>query len=110
MGVIICYQIIYSDIADHMSEFATLKAMGYGHSFFLNLVLRQSLYLSVMGFVPGLLVSYLFYAGLSRFTGLTMRLSPGVALSVLLATMLMCSISGLLALRKLLSVDPAELF
>lgn len=110
VGVIICYQIIYSDIADHLSEFATLKAMGYGHGFFLALVLRQSLYLSVMGFVPGLLMSYGFYAGLSRFTGLTMRLSSGVALLVLVAAMLMCAISGFLALRKLLSVDPADLF
>jgi putative ABC transport system permease protein len=28
VGVIICYQIIYSDLDDHMGEFATLKAMG----------------------------------------------------------------------------------
>ena len=34
VGMVICYQVIYSDIADHMAEFATLRAMGsrYGRS------------------------------------------------------------------------------
>jgi putative ABC transport system permease protein len=108
--VIICYQIIYSDIADHLREFATLKAMGYTNRYFLSLVLRQSLYLSLMGFLPGAVLSYACYAGLSAFTGLTMELSVSVVLAVLLVTMAMCAVSGLLALRKLLSADPAELF
>jgi putative ABC transport system permease protein len=110
VGVIICYQIIYSDIADHMREFATLKAMGYTNSYFLGLVLRQSLYLSLLGFVPGLVVSLLCYRLLSGITGLTMELTLSVAIIVLVVTLLMCVVSGLLALRKLLSVDPAELF
>jgi putative ABC transport system permease protein len=110
VGVIICYQIIYSDIADHLREFATLKAMGYTNSYFLALVLRQSMYLSLMGFLPGVVLSYACYAGLSAFTGLTMELSVSVVLAVLLVTVAMCVVSGILALRKLLSADPAELF
>lgn len=110
VGVIICYQIIYSDIADHMSEFATLKAMGYTNPYFLRMVLNQSLYLSVMGFLPGALLSYVCYQIISAVTGLTMHLSFATAALVLLVTMLMCVVSGLLAVRKLLSLDPAELF
>jgi putative ABC transport system permease protein len=110
VGVIICYQIIYSDIADHMPEFATLKAMGYPNSYFVMLVLRQSLYLSLMGFVPGVILSYVCYQAIAAMTGLTMELSPIVAIYVLLVTLLMCVVSGLLAVRKLLSLDPAELF
>lgn len=110
VGVIICYQIIYSDIADHMREFATLKAMGYTNSYFFVLVLCQALYLSILGFVPGLFVSLLCYEGLSSITGLTMDLSFSTILIVLATTIAMCVVSGVLALRKLLSVDPAELF
>lgn len=110
VGVIICYQIIYSDIADHMREFATLKAMGYTNRYFLGLVLCQSLYLSIMGFVPGMLLSLVCYEALASFTGLTMELTYYTAITVLLTTMAMCVVSGMLALRKLLSVDPAELF
>ena len=110
VGVIICYQIIYSDIADHMREFATLKAMGYTNAYFVMLVLRQSLYLSVMGFVPGAVLSYACYKAMSGLTGLTMEMTPTTAITVLLVTMLMCVVSGFLAVRKLLSLDPAELF
>lgn len=110
VGVVICYQIVYADIADHMGEFATLKAMGYSGSYFVRLVLEQCLYLSVLGFVPGWIISWISYCVLAEVTGLTMSLSPLLALSVLLITLLMCTISGALAVSKLLAADPAELF
>jgi len=110
VGVVICYQIVYADIADHLREFATLKAIGYGSGYFLALVMEQCLYLSLLGFLPGLAVSYVSYRVLALYTGLTMDLSPALALLVLLATAVMCTLSGLLAVTKLLSTDPAELF
>ena len=110
VGVVICYQIVYADIADHMREFATLKAIGYGSRYFLGLVLQQCLYLSVLGFLPGLAVSFLAYKILERVTGLTMELSLLLALSVLGVTAAMCVISGLLAVSKLIAADPADLF
>jgi putative ABC transport system permease protein len=110
VGVIVCYQIIFSDIAAHMREFATLKAMGYTSPYFVKLVLRQAVYLSLLGFLPGTLLSYACYLGMSSITGLTVQMSLAMALFVLFITMLMCVVSGLLAVRKLLSLDPAELF
>lgn len=110
VGVIICYQIIFSDIADHMGEFATLKAMGYNHRYFLGLVLCQALYLSLLGFIPGMVLSYILYMAISLVTGLTLALTPATAALVLVVTVAMCVVSGLLAVRKLLSLDPAELF
>jgi len=110
VGIVICYQIIHADISDHMREFATLKAMGYKSPFFLFLVLRQSLYLSVLGFAPGLIISYGAYTLLTYITGLTMELTWPLALTVLGVTALMCIISGLFAVNKLLRADPAELF
>lgn len=109
VGVIIVYQIIYSDIADHMSEFATLKAMGYRNSYFFGLVLCQSVYLSLLGFIPGLIASAVIYQGLSYFTGMTMTLSKPL-LGVLAITVCMCAVSGVLAVRKLIAADPASLF
>jgi putative ABC transport system permease protein len=110
VGVVICYQIVYADIADHMREFATLKAIGYGSRYFFGLVLRQCLYLSVLGFLPGLAVSFVAYKILERVTGLTMDLGPLLALAVLGVTAAMCVISGLLAVTKLIAADPADLF
>jgi len=110
VGVIICYQIIYADITDHIPEFATLKAMGYRTPYFFQLVLAQAAYLSLFGFVPGCLVSAGIYALLARITGLTMQMNLVTTLGIFVATWCMCTISGLLAVRKLLSADPASLF
>lgn len=110
VGVIVCYQVIYADIHDHLTELATLKAVGYGNSYFIGFVLQQSLLLSVLSFVPGLAVSLVLYQGLATCTGLLMVLTPGRAAIVFLLTAAMCIASGCLAMRKVLAADPAELF
>ena len=110
VGVIICYQILFTDIHDHLAEFATLKAMGYGPYYFLRFVMLQSFYLSVFGFVPGWLISWLLYQWLADRTGLVMMLTVPRVLLVFCLTFLMCTISGALAVRKLWAADPATLF
>lgn len=110
VGIIICYQVLANDISEHLGEFATLKAMGYGNSYFFGLVIQQAVLLSLLGFLPGLCCSWLLFQLNSSFTGLLMNLSWDRALFVLGLTMIMCVISGFLALRKLLAADPASLF
>jgi putative ABC transport system permease protein len=110
VGVIICYQIIYSNVADYLAEFATLKAMGYSNRYFIGVVLFMSFYLSLFGFVPGAFTAWLLYQVLAEATGLLMILSWQLLVSVYLLTLLMCIVSGGLALRKLVHLDPAELF
>jgi len=110
VGMVICYQVIYSDIADHMPEFATLKAMGYPASFFVRLIVVEALLLAIVGFFPGTIVSWLLYGWLAGQTGLLMTMTWDCLLFVLVATVVMCVASGLLALRKLLAADPASLF
>lgn len=110
VGMVICYQVIYSDIADHMPEFATLKAMGYGTRYFIGMIVTEAVLLSLIGFVPGAIVSAALYAVLANVTGLLLQMSlPSMAL-VLTLTLVMCIGSGLLAVRKLLAADPANLF
>ena len=110
VGVIICYQILFTDIHDHLAEFATLKAMGFGPYYFLRFIMLQSFYLSVFGFLPGWLISWLLYLWLSELTGLVMMLTAQRVLLVFFLTFLMCTISGALAVRKLWAADPATLF
>lgn len=110
VGVIICYQILYSDIDDHLREFATLKAIGYGRRFFILVVLEEALLLSLIGFVPGVIASLALYAWLAAATGLLMQLTLARAALLLLLTVVMCVVSGTLAMRRVLVVDPAELF
>lgn len=110
VGMVICYQVIYSDIADHMAEFATLKAMGYTTRYFIVLILTEAVLLAVVGFIPGTAVSTGLYSWLSGRTGLLMVMTLHGVLFVLVATIVMCVASGMLAVRKLLAADPANLF
>lgn len=110
VGVVICYQILYSDIDDHMPEFATLKAMGYANRYFVGVVLQESLWLSIFGFLPGIVVAGALYTVLSWKTGLLLDLSAPRVMGVLLLTVIMCVSSGCLALRRVFQADPAELF
>ena len=110
VGAIICYQIQFTDITEHMPEFATLKAMGYRPLYFWSLILCQSLYLACLGFIPGLLVSWGLYALLAEFSGLVMRMTWDRILLVWLLTLSMCIVSGVLAIRNLFRADPASLF
>jgi hypothetical protein len=57
VGSIIVYQILYTDVSDHLSEYATLKAIGYRDGFLFSIVFKESLLLSVLGYVPGLAIS-----------------------------------------------------
>ncbi|HKM52036.1 MAG TPA: FtsX-like permease family protein, partial [Isosphaeraceae bacterium] len=71
---------------------------------------RQAIWLAIMGFLPGLVFSAALYRLLESATGLPLKMQPGWVLVVLLLTLVMCIVSAQLAVRKLFSVDPAELF
>lgn len=110
VGIIFCYQILYTDIADHLAEFATLKAMGYDTRYFVGIVGQEALLLAVFGFLPGLAASALLYWWLGAATGMLLDLTIPRALFIFALTLGMCLASAALAIRKLLSTDPAELF
>jgi putative ABC transport system permease protein len=110
VGMVICYQILSSDIADHLSEYATLKAMGYSNAFLIGVVVVESLVLSATGFVPGIALSVVLYQGLASWTGLLMQLNPLRTLVILGLTVAMCLASSVFSIRKILSADPAGLF
>jgi putative ABC transport system permease protein len=110
VGVIVVYQILFSDVQDHLREYATLKAMGYSNGFLSRVVLSEAAVLAVIGFVPGILLSLLVYTQASEATNLPVVMTAERAVLVLLLTIAMCAGSGLLAMRKLRSADPAEVF
>ena len=110
VGLIIVYQILFSDVQDHLQEYATLKAMGYTHGYLRNVVLQEAVILAVLGYLPGLGVAYLVFNRGAEATRLPLEMSLQSALGVFALTVAMCAGSGLLALRKLRAVDPAEVF
>ena len=110
VGVIIVYQIIYSDVMDHLPEYATLKAMGYRNIYLMFVVLQETLILAICGFIPGGLVSFFMYNFTRNITKLPLFMTPERLIFVLLLTVIMCLISGAIAMGKLKSADPADIF
>jgi putative ABC transport system permease protein len=110
VGMVICDQNLASEVADHLAEYATLKAVGYTNRYLSWVVLQESLILAAVGFVPGMAVTYGTYVFLSGLTGLPMMLTPGRFALILALTVVMCAASGLLAVRNVKKVDPADVF
>jgi putative ABC transport system permease protein len=110
VGTVICYQILSSDVADHLAEYATLRAIGYPGRYLNLVVLQQGLLLAAGGFLPGLALSAVLYWYLHEQTSLPLRLTAWRAGHVFLLTVAMCSVSAWLALRKAREADPAEVF
>ena len=110
VGMVICSQILSADVTDHLKEYATLKAIGYGNRTIVGVVLKQGLFLSLLAFGPALLVSILLYQYLGAITGLPLYLTAGRIVVVLLLAAGMCMAAGALALQKVIKADPAEVF
>ena len=110
VGIVIVYQVLSTDVADHLSEYATFKAMGYSQRFFLSIVLEEALILGVLGFIPGFAVASLLLAGMARATTLPLAMTAGMAVIVFFGTVIACTLSGAFATRRLAGADPADLF
>ncbi len=110
VGIVIVYQILYSDVSEHLPEYATLKAMGYSDRYLLVVLMQESLILAILGYLPGLILSLGIYqlAYIATLLPIAMNLERGI--NVLIMTIFMCSFSGAIAMKKLLSADPADIF
>ena len=110
VGVVIVYQVLYSDVSDHLAEYATLKAIGYSDMNLLGVVFQEAIILAVLGFIPGFTCSIGMYILLGNLTHIPLAMRADVALQVFILTVLMCVISAAIAMRKLQSADPADVF
>jgi putative ABC transport system permease protein len=110
VGIVIVYQILYADVSDHLPEYATLKAMGYTNLYLLGVLTQEALLLAVLGFLPGFALSFGLYQVTYAATLLPISMTVDRAISVLVLTIIMCSVSGAIAMRKLRSADPADVF
>ncbi|MEM8863663.1 MAG: FtsX-like permease family protein, partial [Chloroflexota bacterium] len=110
VGVIIVYQILYSEVADHLPDYAVLKARGYRHRYFMGILFQEALILATLGYIPGFMASWGLYGLTRSVTALPMFMTTARAMVVFLMSILMCFISGAISMRKLEEADPADLF
>lgn len=110
VGMVIVGQILYSSVSDHLKEFATLKAMGVSDRIVYSIIIRQALWMSVLGYIPSLVLC----VGLGFWTfstqGIMILITPTTATVIFGITVIMCVGSALFATQKVTRVDPAIVF
>ncbi|MDR3228401.1 MAG: ABC transporter permease DevC [Puniceicoccales bacterium] len=109
VGAIIVFQILYTDVSDHLPEYATLKSIGFSDGYFVRLVLQESLILSVFGFAAGALLAAGLYRVTWEMAALPVEMEPANLATVFALTLGMCLVAGAMATRKLRHANPADI-
>jgi putative ABC transport system permease protein len=110
VGTVIVYQILYTDVSDHLAEYATLKAMGYRDSYFVIVVFQEAVILALLGFIPGFIIAQGLYFLAAGATNLPIIMTLDRAIFILILSIIMCCVSGSIAVKKLNAADPADIF
>ena len=110
VGIIFVYQMMAADIRSMLAEYATVKALGYTPPYLTRVVLWQALLLALLGYVPSFFASLGLYAAARTWGNIPTRMTVAIAAGVFVLTAGMCLASGFLAVRKVQTADPADLF
>ncbi len=110
VGCVIVYQILYSDVSDHLPEYATLMAMGYNLRTLLGVVAREGFLLAIMGYVPAYISGQLLYSLIRSSTKLPVEMTFARASIIFCLILFMCMGSAIAAMKRLADADPAEIF
>ncbi|BCL39004.1 ABC transporter permease DevC [Nostoc sp. MS1] len=109
IGTVFIYQIIYTDVSEHLNDYAILKVRGYTNKYLIFIVFQEALILSILGYVPGLIISIFMYKLTESLAFLPIYMTFNRALLVLFLSIFMSSIAGLIAIQKLRDADPVDL-
>tara|TARA_Y100000591_G_scaffold321411_1_gene336398 strand:+ start:951 stop:2117 length:1167 start_codon:yes stop_codon:yes gene_type:complete len=110
VGCVVVYQILYSDVSDHLPEYATLMAMGYRLKSLLFVVAREGFLLALFGYIPAYFSGQILYAVIRDSTKLPISMDSSKAVLIFILILIMCMGSAAIAMRKLVDADPAEIF
>ncbi len=110
VGIVFISQALHGIVSDNIREYATLRAMGYPQRFFVMLVASIALVISAVSYLPSALVSWGIYRLAASATLLPLQMKLGDMLSILGVVAAMGLVATLLAIRKLRTANPVDLF
>ncbi|MBL8639140.1 MAG: FtsX-like permease family protein, partial [Alphaproteobacteria bacterium] len=110
VGLVIVYQVLFNDITNHLKEYATLKAMGFKNSYFVKAVMTSAVTLATLGFIPGAVIIYGLFHLIESTIYIQMPMPVSFVLFNFALIIVMCLGSALLAVRKLKSSNPVDIF
>jgi putative ABC transport system permease protein len=109
VGVVIVAQTLYASTKDHLNEFATLRALGASARYIHKVILMQAILSAAIGYVLGMLLSFVVIWGSSKTT-LLIVMTPRLGALLLVLTVGMCTLAAICAIFKVTRIDPAVVF
>ncbi len=109
VGTVIVAQTLYSSTKDHLSEFATLRAIGSSSGYIHKVIICQALLSAIIGFSLAACVGLIIVKSTSE-TALPIVMTPELTSALFMLTVLMCVTSAIAAIVQILRIDPAVAF
>jgi len=110
VGCVVVYQILYSDVTDHLPEYATLLAMGYSLKSLFFVVAREGFLLALFGYLPAFFSGQILYSVIRSSTKLPIIMDADKTILIFVLVLVMCMGSAAVAMRRFVDADPAEIF
>jgi len=110
VGAVSAYQILSSDLAENLPQYATLKALGYPDGYFLRLTFEKAWLLTSLAYPLGFVLALIVYASATYLTLVPLVMTSGRAIAVYVIMLTAASAAGLLATHRLRRADLTELF
>jgi putative ABC transport system permease protein len=81
VGMVVVSQILYASVSEHIKEFGTLKAIGASDKVLYGVIVEQSIWMAVLGYIPGMLICLGVSAAVAG-QGIIILITPGAAVGV----------------------------
>lgn len=94
VGAIVVYQILYTDVNDHLKEYATSKAIGFRDSFFVGVILQEAFILALIAFIPATLLTVLVNYAARESAQIPVSISLAGTIGVFLAVLLISLVAA----------------
>lgn len=109
VGTVIVAQTLYSSTKDHLSEFATLRAMGSSNGYIYRVIIYQALLNAIIGFIIASAIGAVVVEMTAK-SALPIVITPWLIAALFVLTVVMCVASAIGAIVRVVRIDPATVF
>ena len=109
VGTVIVAQTLYASTKDHLNEFATLRAIGSSGGYIHKVIICQALLSAVIGFGIAAGIGLIIVRNTTE-SALPIMMTPGLTLGLFALAVVMCVLSAIGAIAKVMRIDPAMVF
>jgi putative ABC transport system permease protein len=109
VGLVVVAQTLYTSTTEHLTEFATLKAIGGRDRDIYGVIAEQAVIAACLGYLAGTAATFALVPALDRID-MPLTVTPELAAVVFLGTLGLCLAASAWSFRRVATLDPAVVF